>query len=356
MNGLRFQDPLWIAVLLPLLLVMVWADRQRLRFAVLYSSVEGLRSLPVTWALRLKRLLPWVRFLGLALLVVSLARPQQGREEFRIRTEGIAIEMAIDRSGSMQALDFEEAGKRVSRLDQVKRVFHDFVAGNGTLPGRPDDLIGLVAFGGFAEGKCPLTLDHGALLQILDSIEIPKPLRDSRGRVINQDYFQEEMATAIGDALALGVDRLKDAQAKSKVLILLSDGESNAGIVDPLDGAKAAKAFGIKVYTIGVGTTGVAPFPREDAFGRPMIIPQQVRLDEETLKKIAETTEGRYFNAQTTSSLEDVYAIIDKLEKTQTEGHLYTEYRELYLRTLLPGIVLLLVELVLSSTRFLSLP
>jgi len=356
MTGFRFQDPLWMLLLIPLVLLGLLAIRRQRRQAVLYSNVEILKTLPTTMALRLKRLLPWVRLLGLALLIAALARPQRGRDEFRIRTEGVAIQMCIDRSGSMQALDFQLDGRQVNRLAAVKDVFHDFVAGKDELPGRPDDLVGLIAFGGFADTKCPLTLDHGALLQVLDTVEIPQPIRDSRGRMINERLLEEEMATAVGDALALAVDRLKDVKAKSKVIILLSDGEQTAGAVDPSEAAETAKAFAVKVYSIGVGTTGRAPFPAIDAFGRERLIAQSVRLDEETLKMVAETTGGRYFNAKNTAALEEVYAEIDRLEKTLSEGRLYTEYRELYQYAMFPGLGLILLEIMLVCTRFRSLP
>ncbi len=356
MTGFRFQNPLWLLLVVPLVLLAVWAIRRQRRAAVLYSDVSLLRLLPATLALRCKRLLPWMRLVGLALVVAALARPQHGREEFRVRTEGIAIQMCIDRSGSMQAMDFQADGEPVDRLDAVKRVFRDFVAGRGKLPGRPDDLIGLIAFGGYADSKCPLTLDHGALLQVLESVEIPKPIYDSRRRVINARLLEEEMKTAIGDAVALAVDRLKDVRAQSKVIILLSDGEQTAGAVDPPEAAQTAKAFGIKTYTIGIGSTGWAPFPDEDPFGRPVFRRQPVRLDEATLKMLAETTGGRYFNARDTSALENVYAEIDKLEKTLSEGRLYTEYRELYQYAMFPGLGLILLEILLACTRFRSLP
>jgi Ca-activated chloride channel family protein len=256
----------------------------------------------------------------------------------------------------MQAMDFEEDGRPADRLSAVKRVFRDFVAGTGDLPGRPDDLIGLVAFGGYPDSRCPLTLDHGALLEILGSLEIPRPMEDSRGRVINMSLLEEELATAIGDALALGVARLKDAEAASRVLILLSDGESNFGEIDPLDAAKAASDYGIKVYTIGIGSTGLAPFPVRDPFGKVYLEDRPVVLDEDLLESIAEKTGGQYFNARNTESLVNVYQEIDSLEKTKTEGRLYTEYRELFQFFLFSGIALVVLEVFLSLTRFRSLP
>lgn len=356
MTGFHFQNPLWMLLLVPLVGLGVLAIRRSRRVAVLYSDVSLLGSLPVTMALRAKRLLPWVRLLGLGLVVLALARPQHGREEFRIRTEGIAIQMCLDRSGSMQAMDFRLDDRQVNRLEAVKAVFRDFVVGRGDLAGRPDDLIGLVAFGGYADAKCPLTLDHGALLAVLGTVEIPKPILDSRGRVLNRGLLEEEMKTAIGDAVALAVDRLKDVKAKSKVIILLSDGEQTAGAVDPPEAAQTAKAFGVKIYSVGIGSTGWAPIPMEDRFGRTVLRRQPVRLDEETLTMLAETTGGRYFNAKDTEALKNVYAEIDKLEKTLSEGRLYTEYRELYQYAMFPGLGLILLEVLLGSTRFRSLP
>ena len=354
--GFRFQHPWWLLLLIPVIAVGIHSIRKRRRSAVLYSSVDLLRALPPTLALRFKRLLSWLYVLGLLLVVVALARPQRGLEEFRIRTEGIAIQMCLDRSGSMQAMDFQLDGEPVNRLTAVKSVFHDFVVGKGGLPGRPDDHIGLIAFGGFAEGLCPLTLDHGALTQVLETVEVPQPILDSRGRVVNERLWQEEQATAIGDSVVAAVARLRDVKAKSKVVILLSDGENTAGVVSPEAAAETAKTYGIKVYSIGVGSTGAAPFPFVDAFGRTVLRPQMVRLDEKTLTMLAETTGGHYFNAKDTETMESVYAEIDRLEKTESEGVLYTDYREHYHGVLLSGLGLVLLVTVLSCTRFRSLP
>ncbi len=356
MSAWRFQDPLWLWLLVPVVGLGLLAIRRQRRLAVLYSNVELLRGLPITWAQRIKRCLPAVRIAGMVLVVVALARPQAGREEFRIHTAGIAIQMCIDRSGSMQALDFPVDGQRVNRLQAVKRVFRQFVAGEGDFDGRPDDLIGLVAFGGFADAKCPPTLDHGALLEVLDTVHIPVPVLDKQGRIINQRLWEEEQATAIGDAVAVAVDRLKDLKTKSRVIVLLSDGENTAGVVQPEEAAAAAAAFGIRIYTIGVGSTGMAPFPTVDVFGREVLQSQPVRLDETTLKMLAEKTQGRYFHAQNTKALQEIYAAIDRLEKTETEGRLYTEYREVFQFWLLPGIACVLLQVALGSTRLRGLP
>ena len=356
--NLRFQDPLWLGLLLVLGVVGYLAIRRQRRVAVLFSDVSLLRTLPTTPALRVKRALPWVRLAGLALVIAALARPQHGVEEFRLHTEGIAIQMCIDRSGSMAALDFNVDGQQVDRLTVVKRVFHDFVMGKGKLPGRPDDLIGLVTFGGYVEPKCPLTLDHGALVQVLDGVEIPHPIFDNRGREINARLWQEDSQTAIGDALALAANRLKDAKAKSKVIILLTDGEQTAGVLPPIEGAKIAKTLGVKIYTIGIGTNGVVtiPDPYPDTFGRRQLHQQVFPMDERTLMQIADATGGKYYNAQDTESLENVYAEINQLEKSLSEGRLYSEYRELYQYFIFPGLGLILLQIVLTGTRFRSLP
>ena len=355
MSVFRFGSP-WAWLLLIPFFAVVLLSRRREQPAALYSSVELLKSLPITFAQRVRRVLPGLKVIGLILVIAALARPQLGREEFRIRTEGIAVQMCIDRSGSMQALDFPVDGQQVDRLTAVKSVFRDFVAGNDDFAGRPDDLIGLVAFGGFATALCPPTLDHGALLDVLQGVEIPKPIRDDQGRIINERLLQEEQATAIGDALALAVDRLKDLDSKSKVIVLLSDGENTAGVISPEDAADAAAQFGIKIYAVGVGTTGMAPYPGVDIFGRSVLQAQPVRLDEATLKLLAEKTDGQYFNAQDTEALKQVYTEIDQLEKTEVEGRLYTEYREVFGFPMVTGVLCVLACIILDATWLRSLP
>lgn len=356
MNAFRFEDPWWLLLLLPVAWI-TWRKRsKKLLQAIVYSSIEGLKARPRSLAGRLKPWLEWLWPIAATLVLLAIARPQLGREEVRLNTDGIAIMMSIDRSGSMNALDFEVDERRVNRLEVVKQVFRDFVQGAEGFQGRPDDLIGLVAFGGFAESKCPPTLDHDTLLKILDNVKLPEPILDSQGRVINEDLLREEQATAIGDALGTAVDRLKDLKIKSKVIVLLSDGESNAGVLSPDEAAEAAKAFGIKIYCIGVGSNGQAPFLMTDAFGRKFLQNQLVRMDEATLKSLAEKTGGQYFNAKDTEALRGVYEQIDLLEKTQTEGKIYTDYRDLYPWLILPGIALVILEMLLTSTRFRSIP
>ena len=355
MSSFRFESPAMLLLLLPVFGVSIYVMRRR-NASVLYSSVAILKTLPATFRQRLRRFLPWLQLLGLTLLTLALARPQSGREETRIRTEGIAIQMCIDRSGSMQALDFPVDGEQVDRLTAVKSVLHRFVAGDGEFEGRTDDLIGLIAFGGFASALCPPTLDHGALLDVLKSVKIPEPLTDSRGRILNEQLFREENATAIGDALALAVDRLTGIDAKSKIVVMLTDGDNTAGVVSPLDAATAAAEFGIKVYTIGVGSNGVAPYAATDMFGNRVLQQQRVSLDEETLKAIAKETGGQYLNAKSTDGLRQVYSVIDQLEKTQVEGQIYTSYRELFVMPMWAGLGCILLTTFLGTTWLRALP
>lgn len=292
------------------------------------------------------------------MLLLAIARPQSGKSESRITGEGIAIELVLDVSGSMEAIDFQLAGTDVNRLEAVKHVISEFVLGSRTseLSGRKDDLIGLVAFGGFADSKCPLTLDHGALVQIMKELSIPRPVRDRSGKIINEQMLQEELATAIGDGVALGVDRLRNSKAKSKVLVLLTDGDNNAGAVDPREAASIAKELGIKVYTIGIGRSGVVPVPREDEFGQRVLVAAQFRIDEELLREMAHATGGEYFHASDSSGLSRVYAQIDRFEKSNFEETKYSEYTELFRWFAGPGFAIVLLVGILKETRFRSLP
>jgi Ca-activated chloride channel family protein len=268
------------------------------------------------------------------LLVLALARPQLGKASSQVATEGIDILLAVDISGSMLAEDFTVAGQRANRLQALKAVVREFLAK------RPGDRVGLVLFAARPYTQAPLTLDHGWLLQNLDRAEV--------GLI--------EDGTAVGSGLATAVSRLEASDAKSKIVILLTDGQNNAGKVSPLTAAEAAKALGYKVYTIGVGTQGVAPYPATDMFGNKVYRPMPVDIDEDTLKKVAELTGGRYFRATDTPSLEQIYAEIDQLEKSPYQGLQYLEYDELYVWLALPAFLLLALESVLSATWLRVLP
>ncbi|MFN8369194.1 MAG: VWA domain-containing protein [Bacteriovoracaceae bacterium] len=241
--------------------------------------------------------------------------------------------LLIDTSGSMQALDFERNGKRINRLEVVKDVMAKFIEK------RSSDRMGLVVFGEDAYTQCPLTLDHGILLELLSKVEIGMA-GDS---------------TAIGSAIGIGVNRMKDLKAKSKVMILLTDGRSNAGQLPPDKAADLAKTFGIKIYTIGAGTRGKAPFLADTMFGQRYIY-QDVDIDEDTLTKVAETTSGKYYRATQTEELEKIYGEIDRLEKSEIKAKTYTEYNELYVYFLMIGIFSLIFEIILSQTRLRKIP
>ncbi|MDR0704024.1 MAG: VWA domain-containing protein [Planctomycetaceae bacterium] len=352
----RFQSPYYFLFLIPLAILVIILEFRRPLASVIYSDVSLLRFVPRTLIQQCALFVTWLFYLGMVFWIAALARPQSGKEEYRIRAEGIAIALCVDRSGSMAAIDFTLNGQRVNRLEAVKKTFHDFVAGNSLLPGRKDDMIGLLAFGGYVDAFCPLTLDHVTLLEMLSQIQLPTPMVDDRGNLLDRRLYEEENMTAIGDALAQAVDRLKDIPSKSKVIILLSDGEQTFGTLTPLEGAETAKAFGIKVYAIGIGTTGEAPYVVTDSFGQQRITVQHVTIDEETLQKIAVLTGGQYFNAQNTHALEQVYAEIDQLEKTTHEGRTYTQYTELFRYPLIMGTVLILLHQILICTRFRRLP
>jgi Ca-activated chloride channel family protein len=346
------RDPYWLLCLLLVPAVAAAFLRRRQFGSLRFPSLRHFARRQASLRLMLLPVLPCLRVAGVALLAFALARPQKGTEIHQDFSQGVAIMMALDVSGSMRGMDFELEEERVTRLDAVKSVFRSFVSGGDTLEGRPYDEIGIVAFGGFAVSRAPLTLDHTALTDMLGQIEIPEEITDERGRVLNR----EEFMTAIGDGLALAVARLKESIAKSKVVILLSDGRSNAGEVDPEAAARTAKEFGIKVYTIGIGHRGYAPMPVKDMFGRTALRPVQVDFDPETLKQVAAMTGGKYFHAENTEALRAIYGEIDRMEKTEIESRVFMRFNELFGRYLWIGLGLLLGEMVLAHTVLRRIP
>jgi Ca-activated chloride channel family protein len=268
------------------------------------------------------------------LIIFALARPQSPLEESKIQTKGIDIVLALDVSTSMLAEDFTLGGKRQNRLAVVKDVVKDFIKG------RQNDRIGMVAFAARAYTVCPLTLDYGWLFENLERVKI--------GMV--------EDGTAIGSGLSSALNRLQDTRAKSKVIILLTEGRNNAGKISPLTAAEAAKALKVKVYTIGAGTRGLAPYPVKDFFGNKIYQPIKIDLDEETLTRIALKTEAKYFRATDTKSLREIYKEIDKLEKTPIEEKGYLEYKELFSTFLISGLGLLFLEIILNNTILRKIP
>ena len=256
--------------------------------------------------------------------------------------------MVVDRSGSMQAMDFQVDGAHVDRLTAIKKVAGDFVIGQDGLQGRFSDLVGLITFAGYADGETPPTLDHAFLVSQLNSTQIVTS--------------RSEDGTAIGDAISLAVEKLNALDArqkekvKSKIVILLTDGENNAGELDPIPAAELAQTMGIKVYTIGVGTNGRAPVPVIDAFGRKTVQWMDVNLDEATLEKVAAITGAKYFRATDTDSLASIYAEIDQLEKTQVEAQHFVDYRDLAVQPYMAGWItippMLMIAFALLMARF----
>lgn len=328
---MRFATPHWLALLLTLPLIWWWLRRRRPTLG--YSAVSLLQNSGMTLAFD-PRMWGWaLRSLALVCLIIALARPQSGRQITEVTSEGVDILLAIDTSGSMQALDFTWQGERENRLAVVKRVVTNFIEA------RPYDRIGLVVFGEEAFTQSPLTLDHQLLDEFVDAMEIG----------------MAGEATAIGSAIAVSTQRLKELKAEEKILILLTDGQSNAGPLTPNQAAEAAAHYGIKIYTIGAGTQGKAPFEVEGFFGKRTIY-REVDLDEPTLRQVAKVTGGRYFRATDTDELQKIYQVIDELEKTEVQVKNYDLYDELYRPWLAIALLCLLLERLLQLTRWRALP
>jgi Ca-activated chloride channel homolog len=330
----QLADPWWLALLAVVPLVVRAARRPMRRAALRFPSLGILRTVAPRGAGHRRLVLLGLRAAALIAIVAALTRPQAGSAATKIHREGVDVMLAVDVSGSMLAEDFTVANDRANRLQAVKSVVKEFVAA------RPEDRIGLVLFAARPYTQAPLTLDHGWLLQNLDRAEV--------GMI--------EDGTAIGSALATAVNRLRPSTAKSKFVVLLTDGQSNAGKITPQTAAEAAAALGIKVYTVGAGTRGVAPYPVQGLFGEKVYRPMQVDIDEETLQKIATTTHGRYFRATDTPTLREIYAEIDRSEKTPFEAPEYLDYRELYPWLAWPALGILLLEIGLAETRLRKLP
>jgi Ca-activated chloride channel family protein len=337
----------WALLLLLVIPVYWWLWlRPGRRPVIRFSSLSAVRLAGRgVWHLA-RVILPILRTAALVCLIVAFARPQRPDETSRIYTEGIAIEMVLDVSGSMLDVDLSPPGQRLTRLDVVKEVFRRFVEGEGNLQGRTNDLVGMIRFAQYADSVCPLTLDQSALLDILASTEIPV---DRRGNIP-----EEYNATAIGDGLALSVEHLKDLRRTvgggeqltitSRVVVLLTDGENNAGMVTPEQAGDLAALYGIKVYTIMAGTGG------RDFFGR------RVQVNDAPLREIAEKTGGKFFTARTGGALERIYEEIDKLERTRTEERRFVRWGELSEPWLLAALICICAQTLLDATRFRKIP
>lgn len=338
---MELRDPLFLLLACFAPLAYFWAARPSA--AVQYSSLTILDRSPPSLRVRLSKLPPLLWALTVLCLAVALAGPRVPNAETRVTRDGIAIMAVIDRSGSMQARDLVKNDLSVDRLQVVKDVLSQFVKGGESGRGRPDDMIGLVSFARFADSLCPLTLDHGNLVSMVTDLEIAR----------NND----EDGTAIGDGLALAVERLRLSKAKSKVAILLTDGSNNAGAITPEQAGQLAASLQIKVYCIGAGTNGLAPFPAIDPFsGQVQLQPMQVKIDEGVLEKIAQATGGQYYRATDKRSLSQIYAEIDRLERTAITEIRYLQYTEYYQSLLVTSLALMTVAAVASNSWLRTLP
>ena len=331
---LTFGQPYLLSLLLLIPLLAWLKGKHGRQAAFLYSSVQLLKGVMDVSRSSTGKTLLNMRWLSLALFIVGLARPQLTESDTQVRASGVDIVVALDLSGSMESEDFELNRERVNRLTIAKDVLKRFIER------RPSDRIGLIAFAGLPYVAAPLTLDHDFLLQNLERLTL----------------HSIEDGTAIGSALSASVNRLRELKSKSKIAILMTDGQNNAGKISPLTAAEAAKALGVKVYAIGVGTRGTAPMPRMNVFGQKVYVQVPVDIDEDTLKQVAEKTGGKYYRADSTDTLRSIYDEIDKLEKTEVEVKKFVEYQELFPWVVLPGLGLLLLEVLLNHTLWRRLP
>jgi Ca-activated chloride channel family protein len=327
-NMPSFATPLAFLLLIPWAIAAWRLYRSGRKAGVLFAAASRLPPRTAGWRVAIARILPLLFLTGSFLMILAAARPRTTLSRHNRSVDSIAIEMVMDVSGSMEALDLSPKGTFTkTRLDVVKEMFAKFV------DARPDDLTGLVTFGGYAATRAPLTADHRALTHVLEGVEIPQNRVDGQGRVVDQ----EETLTAIGDGLATGVARLVDAEPQTRIIILLSDGESNTGIITPEQAAEAAAKMNIKVYAIGVGSNSRAPFKRRDMLGREVISYANVSYDETQLKSIADGTGGQYFGVRDNEGLQAALEEINSLETTRIERQVYERYNEHFAPLLLWG-------------------
>ena len=330
MKFFRFEDP-WFLILFLIIPYLVWKRKEQTTIS--YSSLEILQNIRAIQVGFLSTIPLVLRLFAISLFIMALARPQEGQKRTEILSMGVDIMLALDTSGSMKALDFIQNDKRDTRLTMVKDVVSKFIEN------RTNDRMGMVVFGSEAYTQCPLTLDQNILQSFLRKLDIGMA-GDS---------------TAIGSAIGIAVKRLKDLKSDSKLIILLTDGRNNAGNLAPLQAAQTAKAFGIKIHTIGVGTRGKAPFLVNSIFGQRYVY-QEVDIDEVTLKEISKITGGQYFRATDLESLKLIYKKIDQMEKSEVKIFDHSEYTELFHYFLIPAILILFMEVTLSNTLFRRLP
>ena len=332
---IRFLQPEWLWLLTLLPVVMLLRGRRGPVAAVEFSDVGLARDVARSSRARIGRWLWLLPLLAASLMIVGLARPQRAHSSTEVTANGIDIVLGLDVSGSMQALDFLVDNRRVNRIQVVKSVVSRFIEE------RPNDRIGLIAFAAAPYLVSPLTLDHDWLQQNLERVNTA---------------LAGEDGTAIGSAIAASVNRLRTTNAKSKIVILLTDGMNNTGKISPLAAAEAAKAMGVKVYTIGVGVRGMAPIPMHDQAGNTRIIMDKVDVDEKTLQAVAAQTGGTFYRATDTDSLQKIYEQINRLETTAQTVQKFEHVEELYSWALIPAAAIFGFGLLLQNTRFRRLP
>ncbi|MDP3804045.1 MAG: VWA domain-containing protein [Candidatus Omnitrophota bacterium] len=331
---LTFKDP---AIILGILLIPAFiliVSRKRVNPSIVFSSRELIDGLKPTLKVRMRNAVIFLRAAALALFILALARPQTVLEGEKTVSEGVDIVLALDTSTSMYAEDFRVGSHRINRFDVVRDVVKEFIKK------RKDDRVGMVAFAARAYTVSALTTDYAWLNENLDRVKV--------GMI--------EDATAIGSAIASSCSRLRTSKTKSRIVILLTDGVNNAGTISPLVSAEAARALKIKIYTIGVGTKGLVPYPFKDMYGRVVYQNIPIEIDEESLRKIADMTGGKYYLASDTETLRKIYDDIDRLEKSNIEHFGYREYNEMFSYFLIPGLIILGLEIVLANTVFMKIP
>ena len=330
MSNLVFAYPKIFFLLLLIIPMIAWYIlKLKSATSVQVSSIESVEDIPVSYKEILSHVIFGLRMLVFGLLVIALARPQSSNSWENVTTQGIDIVLALDISSSMLAQDLKP-----DRLEASKDVAIEFISG------RPDDRIGLVVFSAESFTQCPLTTDHSVLINLF---------KDIKSGMI-------EDGTAIGVGLANAVNRLKDSEAISKVIILLTDGVNNQGAINPITAAELAKTFGIRVYTIGVGSEGMANYPAQDMFGRTRMVQMEVEIDEETLQQISDITDGKYFRATDNNKLRQIYQEIDRLEKSKINVKEFSRKNEEYLPFVLAAFILLLFEFLIKKTILRSIP
>ena len=334
---MTFAHPYFLLLLL-LLPLMAWLKGKKGKPpAFVYSSVQLVRGILNVTQARSGGFLSALRWLTLALFIVALAQPRLTKSETKVTASGVDIVVALDMSGSMISEDFQVQNEPVNRFNMARNVLKGFI------DKRPNDRIGLVVFASEAYIATPLTLDHDYLMQNLDRLKI--------GDI-------EQNRTAVGSALSSAINRLRELKSKSKIVVLMTDGQNNSGKIQPLTAAEAAQALKVKVYTIGVGKRGTAPMPvgRDPFTGQILRREVPVDIDEDTLQKIAQQTGGKYYRADNAENFKAIYTQIDKLEKTEAELKKFAHHRELFGWIISPGLALLLLEILLRQTMFRRLP